>query len=434
MGACVRRAGAIACVLSLLSVLGMDAPGAAGAGARFGRSVAVRMPRNAAGYPDAFFLAAACVRPGSCVAGGGYLDKAGFSAPMIARSVNGRWGRATELRIPARYSAWTAYVSSISCTGPGTCVAVGAYSSPYHPGAFIATESRGRWRAAQPALPRNSARFREFSLDAVDCTSARSCVAAGEYADRARHFHPMVVTESHGRWGRARELALPADAAAQPYALVHSISCPRPGYCVLGGAYLNPTLGYEAMLISQTAGRWHRAARLKPPRDASAYPFATVQSVSCTGPGACLAVGKYQVQRAGRWASFAVTESGGRWRRTVAMPVVPANADWDPQPTLDSVTCSKPGSCLALGSYYARRGAGTALMIVVESNGKWTAATEIRRPAGVPHDKHAYSAGGSIACTRSGYCAAVSQYQDGANSHGFNTWPIAAETPLPTRH
>jgi hypothetical protein len=79
-------------------------------------------------------------------------------------------------------------------------------------------------------------------------------VAAGEYADRARHFHPMVVTESPGRWGRARELALPADAAAQPYTLAHSISCPRPGYCVLGGAYLNPRLGYESMLITQNSG------------------------------------------------------------------------------------------------------------------------------------------------------------------------------------
>jgi hypothetical protein len=353
---------------------------------------------------------------------------------MIARSVNGRWGRATELRMPTRYPAYIAHVNAISCTGPGSCVAVGDYSSDQSQGAFIATESGGRWRAAWPALPRNSERFRVFSVDAVDCTSAGFCVAAGEYADRARHVQPMVVTESHGRWGRARELALPARAAAQPYAYVHAISCPRPGYCVLGGEYLNRSDTYEAMLISERAGRWHPATRLKLPRDAAARPYAAVESVSCPGAGTCLAVGQYMVGRLDRWASFAVTESGGQWQRTAAVPIVPANADWSPQPTLDSVTCSKPGSCLALGSYYARRGGGTALMIVVESNGKWTRATEIQRPAGVPHDRHAYSAGGSIACTRSGYCAAVSQYQDGANSHGINTWPIAAETPLPTWH
>jgi hypothetical protein len=168
-------------------------------------------------------------------------------------------------------------------------------------------------------------------------------------------------------------------------------------------------------------------------RIASARPQASVTSVSCTRAGACLAVGLYTA-RTGGTASFAVTESGDRWRQPITVPVVPANADGFPQPALQSVTCSKPGTCLALGSYAARRGGGSSLMIAVESKGRWTSATEIQRPAGVQHDRYAYSAAGSIACTRSGYCMAVGQYQVGVNSHGINTYPVAAETPLPSRH
>jgi hypothetical protein len=124
------------------------------------------------------------------------------------------------------------------------------------------------------------------------------------------------------------------------------------------------------------------------------------------------------------------------WGRSLArcVPLVPANANGFPRPALQSVTCSRPGTCLALGNYAARRGGGTSLMTVTESGGKWTKATEIPRPAGIPHDRYAYSASGSIACTTSGYCTAVGMYQDGTNSHGTNTWPIAAETPLPAQH
>jgi hypothetical protein len=103
-----------------------------------------------------------------------------------------------------------------------------------------------------------------------------------------------------------------------------SCRVPRPGYCVLGGQYLNQSDSYEA-------------------------------SVSCTRAGACLAVGLYTA-RSGGTASFAVTESGDRWRQPVTVPVVPANADGFPRPALQSVTCSKPGTCLALGSYAARHG------------------------------------------------------------------------------
>jgi hypothetical protein len=82
MGVGARRWSiAVVCVMGVLCVIGMSAPGGAGAGSRFGRSVLVPMPRNAAGYPDAFFLAAACERPGVCVAGGGYTDKSGFWEP-----------------------------------------------------------------------------------------------------------------------------------------------------------------------------------------------------------------------------------------------------------------------------------------------------------------------------------------------------------------
>jgi len=55
------------------------------------------------------------------------------------------------------------------------------------------------------------------SLDAMACTSARSCAAGGAYDSRVGQRLALVVTESGGHWFRARTLQMPANAVPAPF-------------------------------------------------------------------------------------------------------------------------------------------------------------------------------------------------------------------------
>lgn len=57
----------------------------------------------------------------------------------------------------------------------------------------------------------------------MSCTSAGNCNAAGDYRSSSG-FQGMVLTETSGTWAAA-QVALPADAATQPFTKFYSMSC-----------------------------------------------------------------------------------------------------------------------------------------------------------------------------------------------------------------
>lgn len=115
---------------------GTDVSGRGAVDMRFGPSVLVRLPGNDASAPNAFFMAVDCAQP--ALRRWRRLGGQGKAArePMIGRSINGSWRRATPLRMPSSFSVWIARARSIDCTGPGTCVEVGDYWAPHHGGRF----------------------------------------------------------------------------------------------------------------------------------------------------------------------------------------------------------------------------------------------------------------------------------------------------------
>lgn len=413
------------CIVRVMSIVGVAIVMAAStglpvaaesAGVRSGRSTPLLPPGNSALAMQAFALTVDCL-PGSCVAGGGYLTKAGRFEPMIATLAHSRWQRAAEVRLPSASAVLIAHVTSVDCTGFGSCVAVGVDQDKRTARGFVLAESDGRWRRTRAIVPpAESAAGPRSELDAVDCAARGFCTAAGEYRNRAGHVLPMVVTQSRGRWGRARQLPLPANAAASPDAAILAVSCTRPGGCVLGGRYTARSGIDSMMVIAGPPGRW-RAIQLTLPRAAGADPTPVIRSVSCTGSGACLAVGQYD--RSGNLASFSVSESRHRWRTPVVVSVKPADAARTP-PWLWSVTCSKPASCLAVGGYDTKTG-GSGMMVATEADGKWTGAEQIALPAGAPSGRQVFAQADAISCTATGYCAIVGDYTTGLTLH-----PVAA--------
>src|SRR5262249_58947237 len=118
--------------------------------------------------------------------------------------------------------------------------------------------------------------------------------AVGTLGGPGRPLEPMAATQSHGRWSRAFPLALPAGAAAQPYAQVSGIACHSAGNCVAVGDYQYGRSGNtQAFIAIESHGAWARAFTPRLPVNAASPVSALLEPVSCTRHPACQAVPNY---------------------------------------------------------------------------------------------------------------------------------------------
>jgi hypothetical protein len=334
------------------------------------------------------------------------------------------------LRLPAGADAGS--LSTVECLGRGSCVAGGLYFDRHglsHP--MIVTESGGRWAQARGL---RLARGALGEVDAIDCTGPGNCVAGGNYqlgvAGRTRLF---AVTERAGRWGQISTLHLPRNAIVD--IALGAIACPRPGSCEAVGTYDNRNSD-EGWAAAQRAGRWQQAREIQPPAGANAIPNVDLYSISCSRPGSCVATGLYFGNPPGARA-LAVTEVGGRWRRAVQV-LPPPGAGSPPRAALFSVTCPRAGTCEASGSYFDASGQGQK-MVATESGGGWRRAQAVNvwppNASFAIETEHAFR---SIACPSLRSCVAVGSYIDTAGgkpslvaTESGGTWTGASEIGLP---
>ncbi len=73
-----------------------------------------------------------------------------------------------------------------------------------------------------------------------------------------------------------------------------------------------------------------------------------------------------------------VTESNGKWTRAVRLGQ-PVNVGQDPKASIGSVSCTKSGSCIAVGSY-TDTGGNAQAVVYSRSGGRWHSGTEIKLP------------------------------------------------------
>lgn len=360
--------------------------------------------------------AIACTAKGSCTAGGSYEATATKSRePMIVTESSGRWARGVAIRLPAN-SARTdgsATIAAFACPSRSDCVAVGNYTLPTNALHGLITTGHARsWSTARaPVLPAGSAATGESYLTGVSCTRPGSCVAVGGYTTLASSGEAMAETESGGHWRRALTIRPPADASGNPSAHLSAVSCPKAGDCVAVGGYTTKSLDEEVMAAVEARGKWGRALEIRMPADAPAEPLAELYSVSCPSGRTCMAVGSY-FTTADRGLPLTVAESGGRWRRAIGLTGLPAGAEKANQDaTLNGVTCSG-SSCVAVGSYVTTAAVSMA-MAISESDGRWSRAVEVSTP---PHAARGSAQSATlfgVACRGATDCTAVGQYVNG---------------------
>jgi hypothetical protein len=379
------------------------------------RSVALRSP---AGGSYGNLAAIVCTAKASCTAGGSYEATATHSgAPMIAIESSGRWARGVRIRLPADAPAsdGSATIAGISCPSRSACVATGNYTLPTNAlHGLITTGHASTWsRARTPDLPAGSMAAGDSFLTGVSCTRPGSCVAVGGYTTLAGSAEAMAETESVGHWKRAVIIRSPANAGSNPQAHLAAVSCPKAGDCVAVGGYTTTSGGTDVMAVAEVRGTWGRAREIRMPANSPAEPFAELYSVSCPSDGRCMAVGSYSTT-ADRGLPLTVAESGGHWRRAIGLTGLPADAaNANQQATLNAVTC-KGRSCVAVGAYVNAAG-GSLAMAITELRGRWSRAVGLAVPPhaarGIAQDATLFG----VACNGPANCAAVGQFVNSAH-------------------
>jgi hypothetical protein len=258
------------------------------------------------------------------------------------------------------------FLRGVSCAAPAACTAVGSFfRTGTGPGLSLAERWDGRsWQVQQTA-----SRGRASHLDGVSCPAAGTCLAVGAPAQA---------------WNGRRWVTAPG---AGPES---GVSCPAPGWCQTVGATSAGQL---------TAAAWTgRGWRAEPVPSPGRRLISMLAGVSCVSARFCLAVGAAQSPAGARPSPAAagraigVRWDGSRWQRL--RPVSPGRRS-----SLDSVSCTAPDACMAVGS----------------TAGQWTLA---ERWDGVAWHRQrtpnlnriGYTALDSVSCATALDCTAVGTY------------------------
>lgn len=373
-------------------------------------------------YGGAVTNSVACASAGNCVAGGDYLilspPSTTYTRAFVTTEENGVWGNALEVPgLAAVHGRVYAEVLSVSCGSPGDCSAGGYLTTndgEEHP--FVTSLKSGVWGVAlmQSTLPAGG------KMTSLSCRSAGSCSAGGYYLDEAHHLQAFVVSERDWVWGTWLKVPGLQALNVGGSAVVHSVSCATPGYCVAGGHYRDG-FGYtHAFVVSQTNNVWDQARDVPGTGNPG---NASTLSVSCTTPGNCSAGGYYRDTRRVQQA-FVATETNGTWAKAIKVRGTGTSTRGH-QARVSSVSCiasdASPSNCSA-GGYYRDAGRVPQPFVVNEKSGVWGIAKPFKITGGGVW---------SVSCAGEGNCAAGGSYRGYAFVARETNWVWAGAVKVP---
>jgi hypothetical protein len=247
------------------------------------------------------------------------------------------------------------------------------------------------------------------SLTGTACWSSSSCVAVGE-DDASGAEQAIVVPEANGVPGQAAAVTLPANAqsGSGEVASLNGVSCSAAGACVAVGEYVDTSGVTDALVVPIAVGVIGTGVEVTVPgTSGESY----LRSVSCAATGACVAVGTYGVDSNAYQEAVVVPISGGV-PGAASEVRLPSNADTStPSVWVNSVSCWSATSCVAAGQYQLASGAFYPLVIPI-SGGVPGAGIEVVLPADAFPGTTAgqQSALGSVSCQPTGACVSVGYY------------------------
>jgi hypothetical protein len=290
-----------------------------------------------------------------------------------------------------------------------------------HTPSAVANTSQIPWAPTQAPLPTSlpdGSTPASITLNSTSCSSASFCVAVGWVTGQNLETFPLAETYSQGSWS-PKVLPMPANAATSSErgleydGSLNSVFCASDGACAAVGDYEDNASFQQGLLEVLSSGVWTPSEAVLPA--GVRFPLVNLNSVTCSDPTTCLAVG--DVFSSGN-AAYGLLYSlvSGSWHMTVA----PVPASYGNGATLSSVSCPDDGTCVVVGTYNRSSNDRIYGLILTLASGSWTAsAAPLPSNVNIPP---AGSTGGTfdspdaVNCSEVNACVAGGLYLDSDNN------------------
>src|SRR5499433_1478147 len=191
-----------------------------------GRRWAIQATPSPRGARLSVLLSVACSSPSACTAVGQAVSNQGASAPLAERWNGTRW-RIQATPIPP---AGGGFLNSVACASVSACTAVGSSNS----GTLAEHWNGTRWRVQATPNPSGA----QFSfLSAVSCASSSACSAVGGYGNSSGTMVTLAERWDGTRW-RIQARTNPSRAQ---FSFLNAVSCTSASACTAAGGYGNST-------------------------------------------------------------------------------------------------------------------------------------------------------------------------------------------------
>lgn len=269
----------------------------------------------------------------------------------------------------------------------------------------------------QLEVPSSSLANENAQANAVSCTTRGSCTAVGFFGRSARRPSVALIWKVVGNaWGPGQMVPQPVGASSTSVSTLLSVSCSGPGTCLAVGTLAASTGSPPVLiLVRELNGVVQRAVAVAP-NDGLSYPNA---SVWCSPAGQCEIVGS-SPNAAGHGRLYTMSASlrqrPGAWHSApVALHYAAPSGLPTPNNggslTLDGFACVRIGNCIAVGALGWNAAQPTLAWTQLQVNGTWRPVRVVALPAdALTVGSPDFGAGlSSVACAGSATTIALSQ-------------------------
>ena len=381
-----------------------------------------RERRTAQSVINASLNDVSCPSATSCMAVGWFLGQipgtSGFQDFPLAEQWNGStW---TVLPAPApRHPGGGELLSSVSCSGNTSCMAVGETQVEVPPGVtnlhpFAESWNGAKWQVVPtPKLVNTGA-----SLRGVSCTSGTGCMAVGSEGTLR---NPTLFTLAE-QWNGSAWRVVTTPPPLTPGATgLSTVSCTSPSACMAAGFFgFNNGTGTSLTLAEQWNGtKWQ--IRTTPNPGSSAV----LGGVACTAPGACMAVGGHAMQTGNLVRATLAEQWNGTGWKTLPTPN-PADAGVS---FFNRVSCPGAAACMAVGAGTDQTGE-VGFNEAASWNGTGWKLLPTPNPGSTSNELHGVSCTSPSRCMAVGDFAGIGNELTLAESWNGTKWSVV-KTPRP---
>jgi hypothetical protein len=259
---------------------------------------------NPTGSVSASLNAVACPKATVCMAVGDYFLKSGSPIAFAERSVGASWAIAS---IPEDPNVDASELTGISCPDAHSCTAVGYTVSSSvnatHVRALIEQWDGTTWTMESFARP-IGASWAEFS--SVSCSNPRSCLAVGGFIRNQINGQEQPLTE---QWnGSSWSVLATPNPHAENGSSLTGVDCLSPNDCEVQGAFDYADVDQSVFASLWNGSTWASQTQVNPGGQDSN----SDNAISCTSSQACTSVGTWTNIGA---LGLAQTWNGTTWRR-----------------------------------------------------------------------------------------------------------------------